>query len=63
MEPFAIVNGKNPLTIFAKYSILDVWQGSKYATVILCGIAKIKNCKPVKDSENVSQSDTCFWIF
>ena len=29
-----IVNGWNLLTIFAKRSILDVWQGSKYASTI-----------------------------
>ena len=28
-----IVNGWNSLTIFAKHSILDVWQGSEYACV------------------------------
>ena len=27
-----IVNGLKPLTIFAKRSILDVWQGSGYAS-------------------------------
>ena len=31
MENFAkIVNGWKPLTIFAKHSILDVWQDSEY---------------------------------
>ena len=31
MERFAkIVNGLKPSTIFAKRSILDVWQGSEY---------------------------------
>ena len=33
IESFAkIVNGFMPLTIFAKRSILDVWQGSEYAS-------------------------------
>ena len=33
MERFAkIVNGYNPLTIFGKRSILDVWQSSKYTS-------------------------------
>ena len=32
MERFAkIINGFQPLTIFAKQSILDVWQDSEYA--------------------------------
>ena len=32
-ERFAkIVNGFYPLTIFGKYSILDVWQGSEYSS-------------------------------
>ena len=29
-----IVNGFKPLIIFGKNSILDVWQGSKYASVL-----------------------------
>ena len=29
------VNGFYPLTIFAKHSILDVWQGSEYASGLL----------------------------
>ena len=33
MEVFAkIVKNKKPFTIFVKTSILDVWQGSKYAS-------------------------------
>ena len=33
MERFAkIVNAFQPLTIFEKWSILDVWQGSEYAS-------------------------------
>ena len=39
------------MTIFAKRSILDPWQGSKYAYVILNGIRTIaaeENCPPVK---------------
>ena len=33
MEHFAkIVNGFQALTIFAKHSILDVWQGSEYVS-------------------------------
>ena len=33
MECFVeIVNGLKPLTIFAKRSILNVWQGSEYAS-------------------------------
>ena len=33
MKPFVkIVNAEKPLTIFAKSSILDVWQGSEYAS-------------------------------
>ena len=32
MERFAkIINGFQLLTIFAKQSLLDVWQGSEYA--------------------------------
>ena len=35
MECFAKKdNGKKPLTISVKHSILDVWQSSKYASVI-----------------------------
>ena len=35
MESFAkIVNGENLLTIFIEHSILDVWQNSKYVSVI-----------------------------
>ena len=33
MEPFAKeINGLRHLTIFAECSILEVWQGSKYAS-------------------------------
>ena len=33
MELFAkIVKNENPFTIFVKTSILDVWQGSEYAS-------------------------------
>ena len=33
MEHFAkIINGFQPFTIFAKRSILDVWQGSEHAS-------------------------------
>ena len=36
MESFAkIVNGFQSLTIFAKRYILDVWQGSEYASWII----------------------------
>ena len=32
MERFAkTVNGFKPLTIFAKHSIWDIWEGSEYA--------------------------------
>ena len=35
MERFAdVINGFQPLTIFAKHSILDVWQGSEYFSVL-----------------------------
>ena len=35
MELFAkIVSGFRPLTVFTKTSILNVWQGSKYTSVI-----------------------------
>ena len=35
MKRFAkIVNGIKALTIFAKCSILDVWHGSEYASVL-----------------------------
>ena len=35
MERFMkIVNGQKPLTIFAKCSILNVWQGSEYASAL-----------------------------
>ena len=35
MEIFAkIVNGLQPLTIFVKNSILDVWPGYEYASVV-----------------------------
>ena len=35
MDSFAkIVNGVQPLIIFAKHSILDVWQGSEYASEV-----------------------------
>ena len=35
MKRFAkIVNNWKPLTFFAKRSILDVWQGSEYTSVI-----------------------------
>ena len=34
MERFAkIINSQKLLTIFAKYSNLDVWKGSEYASV------------------------------
>ena len=34
IERFAkIVHGFDPLTIFKKFSILDVWQGSEYVFV------------------------------
>ena len=34
IEPFAeIVNGKKPLIIFAKRSVLDVLPGSEYASI------------------------------
>ena len=34
MEHFAkIVNGFQPLTIYAKSSILDLWEGSTYVFV------------------------------
>ena len=34
MERFAkIVNGLEPLPVFVKRSILDVWKGSQYASV------------------------------
>ena len=37
MERFAkIVNGFQSLTIFAKYFILDAWQGSEYAYAYYC---------------------------
>ena len=33
MERFTkIVNGLNPLTVFAKSFVLDVWQGSEFAS-------------------------------
>ena len=33
MELFSkIVEGYKPLTMFAKWSILDIWQGSEYAS-------------------------------
>ena len=33
MERFEnIIEGFEPLTVFAKRSILDVWQGSEYAS-------------------------------
>ena len=33
MEPFAkIVKNEKPFTIFAKTSILSVWQGSEYTS-------------------------------
>ena len=32
MKRFAKINGKNQLTIFAKCSILDFWNGSEYIT-------------------------------
>ena len=36
MELFGkIVTGWKPLTISAKRSILDIWQGSEYASAIL----------------------------
>ena len=35
MKFFAnVINGRNPLIIFAKSSILDVWLGSKYVSVL-----------------------------
>ena len=37
MRPFAkIVNGFQPLNIFAKSSSLDVWLGCEYATEYVC---------------------------
>ena len=48
MEHFAkIVNGWKPFTTFAKHSILDVSQGSEYATNTLMYIFLI-NCFVVK---------------
>ena len=39
MEFFAkIVNGFQPLNLFAKISILDVWLGSKYASALYLNI-------------------------
>ena len=41
MEFFAeIVKNEKPFTIFAKSSILDVWQGSEYASELA---SKIKD--------------------
>ena len=44
MEPFAkIVNGFQLLTIFAKRSILGIWQGSEYASVYFKSEISSKN--------------------
>ena len=41
MEPFAkLVKNKKLFTIFAEISILDVWQGSEYASELA---SKIKD--------------------
>ena len=44
-----ILNRWKPITIFAKHSILDIWQGSEYTCVDVPGICCyenfIKNCK------------------
>ena len=29
-----LINGQNSLTLFAKWFILDVWQGCEYASVL-----------------------------
>ena len=35
LEPFAkIVNGQQPLAIFTKHSIFDVWLSSEYAAAV-----------------------------
>ena len=42
MEHFAkIGNGFYPLTIFAKRSILDIWQGSEYASGLFCSFLMV----------------------
>ena len=44
MECFAkIVNGLKLLIIFAKRSVLDVWQGSKYTSTVFLGTLTFVN--------------------
>ena len=51
MERFAkVVNGWKLLIIFAKRSILDVWQGSEYASA----------GKALKYKQNIPQQETVF---
>ena len=48
MEFFVkIVNGSKPLTIFVKYSILDVWKGSECASAKdICNKKQLKMQSP-----------------
>ena len=42
MELFAkIVKNENPFTIFVKTSILDVWQGSEYASELASKVTDV----------------------
>ena len=42
MEPFAkIVKNENPFIIFVKTSILDVWQGSEYASELASKVTDV----------------------
>ena len=42
MELFAkIVKNENPFTIFVKTSILDVWQGSEYASELASKVTHV----------------------
>ena len=54
-----IANSGKPLTIFAKYSILDVWQGSENASVIseFEELAFTSSGKPVTDHINLASKE------
>ena len=50
MELFAkSVTSFQPLTVFAKYSILDVWLGSEYASEIIYAIRIIKSLRTISN--------------
>ena len=43
-----IVNGFQPLTIFPKHSVLDVWQGSEYVSA-----CHLKSTVCMRETDNI----------